>query len=129
MNIDEFIKNVTESIIKGIKEAQLGVHAENVVPDFLGRFMPNYDGHEGIKFIGGLAVTFVDFNIEVSVEDASKTDGKAGVNVVGLGAGVERGTSSKDATASRIRFVVPLILPVTPDATLPYGYKSKTGPV
>lgn len=55
--------------------------------------------------------TIISFDIAVTVEDSTTTDGEAKINVLGtkLGGGVDIG--SKHSSATRISFNIPVALP------------------
>lgn len=53
----------------------------------------------------------VEFDIAVTACDSHEKSGGAGIQVYALRLGGETGTSSENATVSRIKFSIPMILP------------------
>lgn len=110
MNLQEFIKTALAEIISGVSEAQVEAekHGASVGSD------PAYGYTKDAKIITdehGRTITNVEF--DVALAEASATDTKGGIGVflgsVGLGSqGASHGESSSN---SRIKFVVPIVLP------------------
>ena len=79
--------------------------------------MPSGDGgHEypknaRVSSSARLKSTIIDFDIAVTVETTDKASGSGGLKIAGIGASLEGGTSSRDATVNRIQFGVPVLLP------------------
>lgn len=114
MELEEFIQETLSQIAAGVEAAQTEVR------DAGGFVNPAHrvDKHEQDKshfgaLISGQNIFLVDFDVSVSVLEATETEGKAKLNIAGfasLGAG---GQSNASSTATnRISFKVPLAMPV-----------------
>lgn len=109
MNLSEFVQEVLTEVVAGIRAAQAGEGGAFVVPSGDGGHQ--YASHPRLSASARLKSTVVDFDIAVTVEDASKGGGGGGIKVFGIGANVQGELSSKDTTVSRIQFAVPILLP------------------
>ena len=117
MNIGEFVSETLSQIIDGIRSAQESEMGENEKAEGgsrIGKINPPHSaGDQTIVKRGQLISTFgepiqdVEFDIAVTVEES--TGAKAGLRVMGIGAGGE--LSAKESTVSRIKFSVPIELP------------------
>ena len=109
MKLSEFIEEVLTEIVSGVRAAQSGDSGAFVVPGGDGGH--DYAKHPRLSASARLKSTIVDFDIALTVEEASKGSGSGGLKVLGVGANVQGELSSKDTTVSRIQFAVPLLLP------------------
>ena len=53
----------------------------------------------------------VEFDVAVMVDETVEANGGAGLFVAAIGLGVRAGMETRDATAHRIKFAVPIVLP------------------
>jgi hypothetical protein len=56
----------------------------------------------------------VNFDVAITVTEGEEKEGRAGLRVYGIGAGVGSKGSKGSETVSRIQFCVPLVAPTTP---------------
>lgn len=118
MDIKEFIKETLIQISEGICEAnkQMSsrnsfVATENITNQSGIPVNDTYSYKEGASHL----VRPIDFDIAVTVSDASAQSGKGGIEVLSLfhaGGGIENQSSSN--TTHKIKFSIPLALPVEP---------------
>jgi len=66
---------------------------------------------------GGLPVQKVDFDIAVTIGEKTATKGTIGIVIAAIGLGSQGESSNSKSSESRIRFSVPIALPVA----TPYG--------
>lgn len=111
MNLDEFVKEVLSQIISGIRSAQEVKGGAFVVPNGDGGH--DYAKHPRFSSSARIKSTIVDFDIALTVEDASKGSGGGSLKVFGIGANAQGELASKDTTVSRIQFAVPILLPAS----------------
>lgn len=114
MELKEFIRETLAQIAAGVEAAQTEVRDAGgfVNPAHrTGKQEPD-KSHFG-SLTSGQNIFLVDFDVTVTVAEATETDGKAKLNVAGflnLGTG---GQSNASSTATnRISFKVPLAMPV-----------------
>jgi hypothetical protein len=124
MDLSEFVEMSLIQIIEGVNRAQkatrlAGRHASeaDVVNPAI---MYSADGAPKGKYFATIErnlVHFVDFDVAVTTESTLGTSGGGKIRVLGIGVGAEGSTQSKDLTASRIKFQVPISLPRSVDET------------
>ena len=114
MKLKEFIKTSLAEIVAGVSAAQDAVTpfggVVNPKSDLQGTQMPTYQGDDGRKRI----LQQVEFDVAVTVSSATEGGGGLSVAVPGL-LGAKAGGSATESkeSISRLRFHVPLGLPVT----------------
>lgn len=113
MELSTFVADTLKQIIKGVQEAQAAVpvDAAHINP------LINHAAPAGKDFVFTHrgTIQLVNFDIAVSVTEGSNTAGKASVGVAtAFGAGGSKESTSSEDHSSRIRFVVPLLLPSHP---------------
>lgn len=118
MELDEFVAKTLEQIIKGVADAQVAVRrsaADAVINPYnavinpsVGSALPPDRLDEGT----GTLVQEVSFDVAVTVSESGKSG--AGLQVGAFGVGGKMGGGSKRARSevSRIKFVVPVVLPM-----------------
>jgi hypothetical protein len=109
MQLREFIKEVLTQIVDGVRDAQEPNGGAFVVP--AGDGGHKYAEHPRFAASARLKSTIVDFDVAITAEDSDKVGGSAGVKVFSVEFGAKGEVSSKDTTASRVQFAVPLLLP------------------
>ena len=112
MELDEFVAKTLEQLIKGIISAQnsvreLSTNAE--INPSVGSALPP----DRLDDDTGTLVQNVSFDVAVTVSHSDKSG--AGLQVGAFGVGGKMGGGSKRARSevSRIKFVVPVVLPLT----------------
>lgn len=114
MELKEFIRETLSQIAAGVQASQTEVRDAGgfVNPAFRAGKQEQDNTHFGV-LTSGQNIFLVDFDVTVSVIEATETEGKAKLNVAGfmsLGTG---GQSNASSTATnRISFKVPLAMPV-----------------
>lgn len=117
MELKEFIINALKDITEAIKDCQQNVDNGAI-------FAPtNTKADNKINTPNGeLSVSEIEFDVAVTVssENTDGVSGGGGINVLGVAIGAKGSTEDKivEATASRIKFSIPLVYP-------PYQVKKK----
>lgn len=109
MQLDEFVKTSLEQLIGGVAEAQKSAtdSGATINPGFR-------TPKSGEVASNGSVIREVEFDVVVTVSE--ETGSKAGLRVglAGIGAGLEGKSGRGESAVSRIRFSVPVVLPVPP---------------
>ena len=113
MELKEFISETLISIISGVSEAQkeatkLGAH---VNPTGLMRNTSNIADNAIWDNSSNNYAQPVSFDIAVTVEDKAQVGAKIKVIAAIFGADAEAKQENKDSLASRVQFIVPILLP------------------
>lgn len=116
MDLKEFVKATLTQVAEGVSEAQSSVRA---VGGYINPAMVGVASREG--YLGsvetGQHVFLVDFDVAVTVAEDTGTHANAKLEVASLfslGVGGKSGDSAQ--STSRVKFKVPLALPVDPEA-------------
>ena len=108
MDLENFVKSTLVSIIGGIKQAQQSDSGGLIAPQVGGHsFPPN-----GVNNDQGVVSTVVQFEVAVSAEDTKSADAKAGIKVLSAQLGGSLETENKNSNISKIKFSVPLVMPI-----------------
>ncbi|HET9822255.1 MAG TPA: hypothetical protein VFQ16_10565, partial [Burkholderiaceae bacterium] len=83
MKLEEFIKEVLTEIVSGIRSAQEARGGAFIVPASDGGH--DYAKHPRVSSSARIKSTIVDFDIALTVEEASKGTGGGGIKVLGIG--------------------------------------------
>lgn len=124
MDLAEFVEMSLVQIINGVSRAQKATRlsgrdiseADIINPAIMDRAENAPKGKYYITIYNNL-VLFVDFDVAVTTESTLGASGGGRIRVLGVGVGAEGSTQSKDVTASRIKFQVPISLPRSADGT------------
>ncbi len=111
MELDEFVAEVLKQIVAGVKKAQDDVAGcgAKVNPS-----MPSSTGHSGPwDSDTGTGVQLVDFDVALTTSEGTRTKGGVGILIAGIGLGSQGQSESGISSVSRIRFSVPLLLPIS----------------
>jgi len=111
MELKDFVSATLISIVEGVKEAQLkyDLVGDNRIINPPVRVNPT----SGEPFVrGGLAVQTVEFDVAVSTSESSQSKGGIGILVGIIGGGAQGKSDSASAHMSRIKFTVPVSLPM-----------------
>jgi hypothetical protein len=115
MKLQEFVTETLREIIVGVKEAQMYAkdNAAQVNP------MMSRNTPPGMYNPGNLGdfspVEKIDFDVAVTSTDTTETQAGAGIFVAAFGLGVKDKSDTVNSCVSRIKFSVPLVLPVNGD--------------
>ena len=117
MELNEFVKETLTQIVKGVKESQDEIRGQGGYAN--PAVFTSAHGKEEATHFGtvsdGQNVLLIDFDVAITVSDSMEggVGGKLSVaSIFKLEAG-SKGTTASEST-SRIRFKVPLALPVDP---------------
>jgi hypothetical protein len=116
MDLKEFIRASLTQIAEGVREAQEAVHSQGgfVNPSL---YTSSRDESHFATMEDGQSVFLVDFDVAVTVIEEKGTNAEAKLKVASiLALGGERKASANEEHSSRLRFKIPLALPVDPDA-------------
>ena len=113
MDLEEFIEASLTQIVSGIQAASEGVAKAggelNPRIDLQDSSFPTYQGTDGRKRI----LQQVEFDVAVTVSSERDGGGSASLNVAGVfSIAGEGGAKSGESSISRVKFSVPLGLPV-----------------
>jgi hypothetical protein len=112
MSLDEFVKRTIVEIVKGVADASKDLKDHGAVTN------PPPTGEDSdlaqagvVRVRGGGAITFIDFDVEVSA--SSGQDRSSGISVIfaGIGAGFKEENRGGSTVSNRVRFRVPVKLP------------------
>ena len=115
MELREFIRDVLVQIAHGVKDADAEVIAAGGVASPATRSGPVSEDREThfATLESGAPVFLVDFDVAVTVSETTDQGGKAGLRIASVFSGEFGGKSGEStATVSRVRFKVPIALPV-----------------
>lgn len=122
MDLKDYIKNTITSISEAILESQQSLSEKGVIvnPE---RVEIGKNGEKLLRSDGWRYVQNLDFDILVSVEDDSGSEGGAGLTVGGLlSIGGKVNEASSQQHANKIKFTIPVAFPTT---DTPEEYKSR----
>ena len=118
MNLEEFIKDSIMQLVNGIKNAQEGAAkcGAIVMPDMI--WTPDASSQpmifEGLRRADdtGRYVSMLEFDLAITVEEQKEAGGRLQIGMAALGIGGGAGKTTADSTTHRIKFKVPLALPI-----------------
>jgi hypothetical protein len=110
--VKAFIKQVLEDIVIAVAESQDSVRNYGGIINPTGLNLVKNSPHLTLYNNEGNVSTFIDFDIAVYAEGAEKSDGKLNVGILKIGASMEGGSTSKDTLTHRVKFKIPVLLPV-----------------
>jgi hypothetical protein len=103
MELKDFVAETIVEICQGVTDAQARVQ------DIGARVNPAMHG-SGNR-------TMVDFDVEVTTREGTATSSKLGIFVAPLAAGTQGQSESRRDSVARIKFAVPIVMPVTDGRT------------
>ncbi len=119
MKLQEFVTETLTQIIGGVQDAQTKVGESSIDKTQAGRVNPPLSTSAGVLEQKGYRVDVdnrpvqnVEFDVAVSVDETLEAKGEAGLFVAATGLGAKVGTNTKDTTVHRIKFAVPITLPM-----------------
>lgn len=111
IQLDEFVTAVLTQLIKGVTTAQSEVQNQGAKINPEGGTETSTGGYVIAK--GAYPVPQrIEFDIAVTATESAKTEGKTGANVAVIGASVQGTTDVSASTVSRIKFSIPVMLPM-----------------
>ena len=116
MDLKDFVKETLVQISVGVQESIEAVRESGgyANPAASGNVKSDSSSHFG-SMGEGQNVFLVDFDVAVTVDDASEISGGGKLKVAGiLSVGGEAGNSSKSSSTNRVSFKIPLAFPVDP---------------
>ena len=116
MNIQEFIVDSLKGITEGITEAQKQLSSKAFInPGRLDDVDNEAAGRREKLLVAnatmGRLAQIVEFDIAITVAEASTAGGGAQLKVMGIGLGAEGRKDFSSSSVSRIKFSVPVCLP------------------
>jgi hypothetical protein len=109
MNLDVFIKEALISIVTGIEESQKMAESKGAFINPLGvEYRNNKD--EGLSNEGHRTST-IEFDLSVTVQETSTTQGGVGVKTGIINIGVGGDSTNSNNFVNRIKFSVPVLFP------------------
>ena len=113
MELNKFITESLNSIIKGIKDSQ-DFASENgaVINPLIGNWdlektMTTYNKEKE----GAIGISTINFDVAVSLSKEQETGAKGGINVMSLNIGGNLSDKDIKETVSRIKFSINVVLP------------------
>lgn len=111
MDIKEFVSTALVQVMEGVADAQAKASALGGIVNPTPYSRTNEAGHIGLTADGQMILT-MSFDIAVTASSESSAEGGARLQVLSLKAGAGASGKWAEGTASRIQFVVPLLLPL-----------------
>ena len=112
MKLQEFIKESILEIMNGVKEAQQSNSTgAKINPGDL-RLGDGIKHAHLYDFGSGSLLSSVEFDIAVTAEKSKETKGGIGVFVGAIGIGSQGQSDSKNVSLSRIKFTIPIRMPL-----------------
>lgn len=105
MELRSFVKTALLDIISGVMDAQNETEPGTIVADV--------NTHKNFIDSRVTKHQVVDFEVSVRAEESKGSEGKLGVVSSFIGAGVSGKSANEQASASIIRFSVPVCLPIS----------------
>ena len=112
MKLQDFISETLKEIIAGVKEAQDYASEQNAkvnpsakhIGDIESQILVDADNLEHLQN--------VDFDVAVMSTEGTEAKGGAGILVASIGFGIHQKTDTSNNIVNRVRFSVPLALPL-----------------
>jgi hypothetical protein len=116
MKLQEFVSETLREIIAGVKEAQASAQDNGALVNAAENRARDKDKHVSIRVGPGREITVpirdIDFDVAVTTSDTSETQAGGGIMVAGFGLGAKGKSDTLNSCVSRVKFTVPLALPV-----------------
>ena len=112
MELQHFVTEALKQVVGGVKDAQAACAetGADINPQGLS-FMPNKIGEGRWDSRTDIFAEFVEFDVAVTADQGESAKAGIGIVVGVVSLGSVRATDSKNASMSRIKFRVPVILP------------------
>jgi hypothetical protein len=108
MKLSEFVSETIKELIDGVNAARK--YAED--KDALVNPLSAYGSGNPYSAKNGRA-TFVEFDVVVTTTDTDKGKGGVGIFVGAFGVGVQGEEATENSSVSRVKFTIPVMLPLT----------------
>ena len=107
MELKEFIKIALVDVVEAVSEAResLGNNSDCICPPSGSVYI---EKAKLVRDANGLYLQEIYFDIAVTTENVSNNNGKAGIKVYGVEAGIGKNSETTNATISRVKFQVPI---------------------
>lgn len=115
MDLKEFVSLALQQMVEGVAEAQKTVEGGQINPKI---WMSQRDAAAKMKILesnAGKWIHLVEFDVAVTVADATATKGGLGLVVGPVALGTQGQSSNQNSTVSRIKFEVPVAWPEQKD--------------
>jgi hypothetical protein len=114
MDLSEFVAQVLVQLVDGVTKAQKTITPSKIVNPLIktSEFLSKDVAKHGMFHTGEKFIQMVDFEIALTVGNEMGADGKAKVAIGVLGIGFGGGKKSNSESVSKLRFSVPIALPV-----------------
>jgi len=114
LDLHEFVTEVLSQIVEGVRDAQTRAknHGAEVNPHLT--TSADLAVKHGILIASGAAAQLVQFDVALTTKEGTDTKGGIGVvaGIFALGSSVQ--SHAENSAVSRVKFVVPLVLPQQP---------------
>lgn len=115
MELRAFVKETLTQVMSGVSEAQQAVHDEQNGGEICPPIGTNWEAAGFVFSKLGQPVQQVEFDVAVTASEISGTKGTIGVLLGAFGFGMKGQSESGSGQNSRIKFSVPVSLPVMPN--------------
>ncbi len=112
MKLQEFVTETLREIITGVKEAQQYAGAQGAKINPPSRKLGELKSIRIVDASTGQLLREVEFDVAVTFTEGAGQEGGGGIFVAGLGLGAKAKSETSSSSVSRVRFSVPLSLPV-----------------
>ncbi len=115
MELKDFVAESIKQIIDGVNEAKryAAENGSRINPERQIHNANNASSRADAKT--GASIETIEFDVAVTVTDGTQTRGGIGVFTGIVGLGSQGQSDSSNSSVSRLRFVVPIALPSTPN--------------
>lgn len=115
MDLKDFVKATLVNIVSGVKDAQEAVRGAGGIVNPASRVHKAADQSHFSSVEGGANVFLIEFDVAITVTEATNTGAGAKLAVASfLQLGAEGASDNAKSATNRIKFKVPLALPVDP---------------
>jgi hypothetical protein len=112
MKLQEFVTETLREIVTGVKAAQQYADAQGAKINPPSRKLGELKSMRIVDASTGQLLRDVEFDVAVTFTEGTVAEGGAGIFVAGLGLGAKGKSDTSSSSVSRIRFAVPVSLPV-----------------
>jgi len=114
MELKEFISEALIQIVLGVEDAQGKIEGSNaeISPRYHNRQQDTLEKLKVVRSSKGNIIQHVDFDVAVSVTEGTGTKAGIGVLAGAFNLGASGSSNQESQTASRIKFSVPVTLPI-----------------
>ncbi len=109
VKLKDFVSGTLKNIIVGVEDAQKASKEKGAIINPRDYFEDHTKKH---IYQAGRLVEHVEFDVAVTTSEEKESKGGLGVFVAGIGVGAQGKSDSLSSSVSRIKFSVPVVLPV-----------------